>query len=143
MPDERASGMILFRNHPTGRQYLVIKNCTGGHWGFPKGRLEPGEGEMEAARREVGEEVGIRQLQVEGGFVEHLAYRFVRNQEVVRKTVTLFLAMSDEPGGPGGDEVETMEWLPLCDALNRLTHPEQRTVLLRAEAYLQGVRQGA
>lgn len=142
MPDERASGMILFRHHPAGRQYLVIKNRIGGHWGFPKGRLEAGEDEMEAARREVGEEVGIRQAQVERGFSERLKYRFVRNQEVVSKTVTLFLATTEEHGILGGDEVEAMEWLPLSDALSRLTHPEQRAVLLRAEAHLQGLRVG-
>ncbi len=140
MPDERASGMILFRDQPTGRLYLVIKSRIGGHWGFPKGRLEPGEDAIEAARREVAEEVGIRHPRVDPGFVDGLAYRFVRNHEVVSKTVTLYLASADEPGAVGGDEVEAMEWLPLPDAVNRLTHPEQRAVLLRAEAYLQSAR---
>lgn len=144
MPDERASGMILFRNHTAGRQYLVIRNSIGGHWGFPKGRLEPGEDEMGAALREVAEEVRICRPRVQPGYTERLSYQFVRDREVVCKTVTLFLAASDEAGSLEGDEVEAMDWLPLSDALNRLTHAEQRAALLRAEAHLQaqGPHQG-
>ncbi len=137
MPDERASGMILFRNHSTGRHYLIIKNRIGGHWGFPKGRLEPGETEMAAALREVEEEVGIRRPRILPGFTEHLSYRFVRNRDVVFKEVTLFLAATDEEGRREGNEVEAMDWLPLPNALSRLTYPEQRSMLLRAEVYLQ------
>ncbi len=138
MPDERASGMILFRNYAQGREYLIIKNRIGGHWGFPKGRLEPGEDELTAALREVAEEVGIIRLQVESGFTERLSYRFVRGRAVVNKEVALFLAAADEDGTPGaGEEVETLEWVPLADALSRLTYPEQRDALLRADAFLQ------
>lgn len=137
MPDERASGMILFRNHSTGRQFLIIKNRIGGHWGFPKGRLEPGEDEMRAALREVAEEVGITRLHVHPGLAERVAYRFIRGRAIVNKEVTLFLAATDETGTPGGEEVEAMDWLPLSDALDRLTYPEQRAALLRADTFLQ------
>jgi len=137
MPDERASGMILFRNTPSRREYLIIKSKLGGHWGFPKGRLDPGEDEMAAALREVAEEVGISRPQIVPGFEARLSYRFIRARRVVDKEVSLFLAAADEEGAVEGSEVEALEWLPHCDALNRLTHAEQRAVLLRAEAFLQ------
>jgi 8-oxo-dGTP pyrophosphatase MutT (NUDIX family) len=136
MPDERAAGMVLYRTH-TCREYLIIKSKVGGHWGFPKGRLEPGEDEMTAALREVAEEVGITRPQVQPGFREEVAYRFIRARRVVSKEVTLFLAATDEGGAPGGGEVEALEWLPVPAALARLTYPEQRDTLLRAEAFLQ------
>lgn len=136
MPDERASGMILFRKGTRGREYLLIKNRSGGHWGFPKGRLEPGEDELEAARREVAEEVGIPRAEIVPGFTHLLSYRFVRERELVRKEVRLFLARADGPGFPQREEIEAMEWLPLPEALGRLTYPEQRGALLQAEAFL-------
>lgn len=138
MPDERASGVILFRNTSAAREYLIVKNRVGGHWGFPKGRLEPGEDELVAAVREVGEEVGITRLDLQPGFRECVAYRFIRNRAVVNKEVTLFLARTDEEGAPEGHEIEALEWLPLPTALARLTYPEQRAALLRADAFLQG-----
>jgi len=140
MPDERASGMILFRNHTHHREYLVIKNKIGGHWGFPKGRLEPGEDELTAALREVAEEVGITHLQLQAGFIERVSYRFIRARRVVNKEVALFLATTNQAGTPGGEEVEALEWLPVPAALARLTYPEQRDALLRADAFLQARR---
>lgn len=136
MPDERASGMILFREGTRGREYLLIKNRSGGHWGFPKGRLERGEDELAAARREVAEEVGIPRPEVVPGFTHLLSYRFLREREVVRKEVRLFLARADGPGLPQREEIEAMEWLPFPAALDRLTYPEQRGALLAAEAFL-------
>lgn len=137
MPDERASGMILFRSGASGREYLVIKSRIGDHWGFPKGRLEPGEDELGAAVREVAEEVRIRRLRVQPGFRELVSYRFVRDRAIVEKEVALFLAAADEAGAPEGDEVEAMDWLPLAGALKRLTYPEQRAALVRADTHLQ------
>ncbi len=142
MPDERASGMILYRRGAGGREYLLIKNRGGGHWGFPKGRLEPGEDELAAARREVGEEVGIRGLELHPEFKERLAYRFLRDGTWVDKEVTLFLAATEEAGAPEAHEVAALEWLPLPEALARLTYPEQRAALLRADAFLQGLAKG-
>ncbi|HAZ27569.1 TPA: diadenosine tetraphosphate hydrolase [Candidatus Acetothermia bacterium] len=143
MPDERASGMVLFRNHVSHREYMIIKSKIGGHWGFPKGRLELGEDEIAAALREVAEEVGVTRPQVQPGFVERVAYRFVRARRVVTKEVAMFLAATDEDGTPGGEEVEALEWLPVPEALTRLSYPEQREVLLRAEAFLQAQTQHA
>lgn len=139
MPDERASGMILYRDHGQLREYLLIKNRVGGHWGFPKGRLEPGEDEMRAALREVAEEVGIAHPQVVPGFMERLSYRFVRNRTLVHKEVILFLAVTNEEGTPEGHEIEAQAWLPLPEALARLSYPEQRSALSRADAFLQAL----
>ncbi|MCX7750760.1 MAG: NUDIX domain-containing protein [Candidatus Bipolaricaulota bacterium] len=137
MPDERASGMILFREGARGREYLLIKHRSGGHWGFPKGRLEPGEDELAAAQREVAEEVGIPHPEIVPGFSHLVSYRFVRDRELVRKEVRLFLARADGPGSPQREEIEAMEWLPVPEALSRLTYPEGRGALLQAEAFLQ------
>ncbi len=142
MLDERASGFILFRNRGPHREYLIIKNPGGGHWGFPKGLIEPGEDEMTAARREVEEEVGITRLTTQPGFKERIAYRISRGGEVVHKEVILFLAEVDEDGTAGKGEVESLVWLPLAEALARVTYPEQRGAIRRAAAFLDARPEG-
>lgn len=142
MPDERAAGVILFRERPDHREYLLIKN-PGGHWGFPKGRIEPGEDEAVTALREVGEEVGITHVQMIPGFQVRESYTFLRRGQVVNKEVVLFLASSPEDGRPGAAEVEALEWFPFTLALDRLVYPEQRRALRRAEEFLANLAQGA
>ena len=60
MADILAAGIILYNQHD--KTYLVIQhsNFSGGHWGFPKGAVEPGESVRDAAIREVYEEVVLK-----------------------------------------------------------------------------------
>lgn len=137
MVRERAAGYILYRDGPGGREYLVIRNRQGGHWGFPKGHIEPGEDEETAARREVAEEVGIKRLVPVPGFSEKISYRFWRRDGPVDKEVTFFLGRTDEEGRPAPGEVGEMRWLPFPRALAQITHEEQRELLRRAEEFLE------
>lgn len=138
--EERAAGLILFREDGGRRRYLLIKNRRGGHWGFPKGHVEPGEDEFQAAVREAAEEVRIKQFQVIPGFRTTVRYVFPRNAELVHKEVALFLARTEEEGEPFEDEVDDMLWLPFREALNRITFPEQREALRQAETWLAAHR---
>ncbi|MCS7216424.1 MAG: NUDIX domain-containing protein [Candidatus Bipolaricaulaceae bacterium] len=134
--EERAAGLILFRENCGRREYLLIKNRRGGHWGFPKGHVEPGEDDFQAALREAAEEVHIRRIQLIPGFRTVVRYAFPRQSALVRKEVVLFLARTDEEGQPFREEVEDMAWLPFPEALQRITFAEQREALRQAEDWL-------
>lgn len=136
MARERAAGYILFRERSGRREYLIIRNRQGGHWGFPKGHLEPGEDELAAARREVAEEVGIRRLVPVPGFRRAISYRFFRKGDLVDKEATFFLGRAEEEGRSAPGEVGEMCWLPFPAALARITHEEQRELLRQAEQLL-------
>jgi 8-oxo-dGTP pyrophosphatase MutT (NUDIX family) len=134
--EERAAGFILFRENGGRRKYLLIKNRRGGHWGFPKGHIEPGEDEFQAALREVAEEVQINNFKVLPGFRTVVRYTFWREANPVHKEVVLFLAQTEEDGEPLREEVEDMVWLPFQEAVNRITFSEQREALRQAEEWL-------
>jgi 8-oxo-dGTP pyrophosphatase MutT (NUDIX family) len=60
-PRKISAGAVVFRRTDRGPRLLVLRAYK--NWDFPKGLLEPGENELEAARREVAEETGLTDLE--------------------------------------------------------------------------------
>jgi 8-oxo-dGTP diphosphatase len=56
----RAAGAVLWRRASNGIQVALIHRPKYDDWGFPKGKLDPGEHVLLAAVREVGEETGLQ-----------------------------------------------------------------------------------
>jgi 8-oxo-dGTP pyrophosphatase MutT (NUDIX family) len=57
----------VVRRAPQEWLYLMLRAYR--NWDFPKGRIEPGEAPLAAARREVAEETGIEDLRFTWGEV--------------------------------------------------------------------------
>ncbi len=93
---EKSAGVIVFRRHPEeGIQFLVLYH-RGTYWNFPKGKLEEGESEMEAALRELKEEAGIGSVKIIDGFRQQTQFFFKENRrgrvELIKKDMALYLA---------------------------------------------------
>jgi 8-oxo-dGTP pyrophosphatase MutT (NUDIX family) len=73
-PASRAAGAVVFRRSDRGIRLLLLRAYK--NWDFPKGLVEPGEVELEAAKREVREETGLPELDYPFGeeFKETLPY---------------------------------------------------------------------
>ena len=56
----RSAGAVVFRRTERGIRVLVLRAFK--NWDFPKGRVDPGEEQLAAARREVAEETGLFEL---------------------------------------------------------------------------------
>ena len=64
---EKSAGIIIFRKN-RALKYLLLNypssvRTENKYWGFTKGRIEPGEKELDAAKREAEEETGIKDLE--------------------------------------------------------------------------------
>src|SRR5437867_2271307 len=59
---ETSAGGVVFRRGPGGAPRFLLIRDSYRNWGFPKGHLEPGEPPADAARREVAEETGLKDL---------------------------------------------------------------------------------
>ena len=127
--EERAAGFILFRTIHQDRQYLLLRHQKGGHWAFPKGRLESGEGEIEAAIREIFEETNIDQLCPIPGFREISRYHFRRNGQRIAKTVAYYLAETTQSEVSLSMEHTAFQWLGFEDAVAALSYDESRRIL--------------
>ena len=77
----RSAGVILFRPGKK-REYLLL-HYAAGHWDFPKGMLNKGEGSMAAALRELKEETSISKAKIMPGFKETIRFFYTWEGEKV------------------------------------------------------------
>ncbi len=70
----RSAGAVVFRRTDQGIRLLVLRAYR--NWDFPKGAVDPGEEQLDAAKREVREETGLAQVEFPFGeeFKETLPY---------------------------------------------------------------------
>src|SRR5687768_11451168 len=128
-----SAGGLVFEDRGTQRWVVLIsrRNAAGQlQWTLPKGGLEEGEDLEAAAVREVQEETGLRSRIVDKlGVVD---YWFVWRPDEVRyhKYVHYFLmAYVDGTTDVHDDEAEDVVWMPLDQAVSRLTHTNERRLV--------------
>jgi 8-oxo-dGTP diphosphatase len=96
-------------------------------WSLHKGKLEPGEGWLEAALREVEEETGYRcEASTELPSVSYLDRKARR--KLVRYWLMEPVAGEFEPHG----EVDELRWLGREEAEGLLTYPHDRELVRKA-----------
>jgi 8-oxo-dGTP pyrophosphatase MutT (NUDIX family) len=121
----RAAGGVVRRRRANGGDEIVLVHRPAyDDWSFPKGKLEEGEREEDAALREVEEETGLRcRLERE---LTTTSYRDARGRS---KTVRYWL-MEPVAGQVAADnEVDDARFVPLEEARALLTYPRDVAVL--------------
>lgn len=136
MIHEHSAGSIIYRIKDNKVEFLVVESVLHHTWGFPKGHLEPGETEQEAAQREVFEEVGLKP-KFDFNFRRENEYR---TEENTLKKVGFFLSKFDEKQAVQNqkEEILNSKWVHLAEAKSIL--PAGRhlyEMLVDATAYLE------
>jgi 8-oxo-dGTP pyrophosphatase MutT (NUDIX family) len=141
--EERWAGGIVVDVHEGAARIAVIarRNRAGRiEWCLPKGHLENGETLQQAAAREVAEETGIEgRVLTELGTID---YWFATGDRRVHKYVHHYLL--EATGGhltiendPDHEAID-VAWLPLREAHEHLTFPNERRIARQAWARLSG-----
>jgi 8-oxo-dGTP pyrophosphatase MutT (NUDIX family) len=131
-----AGGVVL---NPEGRVLIVSQKGTS--WSLPKGHIEEGENELEAARREIYEESGVSRLELIKELGSYQRFKLGRDGREDRselKTIHLFLFRTSEttlrPVDPDNPEAR---WVDLEEAAQLLTHPHDRDFFRRCLPSIQ------
>lgn len=105
-------------------------------WDFPKGRLEPGESGIEAAKREAFEEASIKDFELVPEFKETIQYFTRRDGKFIPKFVALFLAEAKADKVKLSWEHDKYQWLSYAEASEIVKHKEMKKALDAAESFL-------
>lgn len=130
---EVSAGGVVFRRQPESAPVFLLIRDSYGHWGFPKGHLEPNESPATAAARETTEETGLEQLRLHGP-VETIDWYFRLRGKLIHKFCHFFLFESRTgEATPQFDEgITECQWFPFEEAVAQLGYENAREVLRRA-----------
>ncbi len=136
---ETSAGGVVFRCTPDGPRYLLILD-TYRNWGFPKGHVDDREATDEAARREIAEETGLRDLQLHGrlGVID---WHFRLRGRLIHKYCHFYLFESPrgEPQPQAAEGISRCAWQPLDRALDAISYESSRAILRQASETVEAL----
>jgi 8-oxo-dGTP pyrophosphatase MutT (NUDIX family) len=136
-----AAGCVVYRRDQAGTPLLLLIYDKYGRWTLPKGHLEPGETNQDAAVREVFEETGLTgEL---GPLIATVGYTVLSKRGRWRqKQVAFFLmrAHGFEARPQEAEGIGAAEWFAAAAALAQIGYPQIHAVLARALEMLPGAQ---
>jgi len=130
---EISAGAIIYTIRDNRIFYLLQKDFHG-NFGFAKGHLEEGETELEAAKREIKEEVGL-DVEIDTDFCEITDY--VMPNGIAKRAYYYLAYYEDQEPVLQEEEVEDVVLLPYDEALNRLTFDNMKEILAKADTCIK------
>lgn len=116
MKQPRSCGFLVVTGNPV-KSFLLMEHKN--RWDLPKGHVDPGETDMEAALRELEEETGFEEddLIIDPDFCYEQRYmvsgrRYGNGNTDIEKTLRIFLATMEQPHTPIVTEHIGYRWFP-------------------------------
>lgn len=129
---EPTAGGIVFRRGKEGIEILLIQDAKD-RWTIPKGHIEEGETAQQTAKREIGEEAGLKTVDVLG-WLGKIHFRYRRIDKLVLMTTQIYLVRA----GGDTDDIQKEEWMngikwfKFHDALDAIEYEDIGKLMLLA-----------
>ena len=131
---EHSAGAVVYTRQAEGLRFVIAQHLDG-HHGFPKGHIEGGESEADAALREIREEVGLTPRLIPG--FRRVEFYALPGKPNTYKQVVYFLAeFENQTPVPQQTELKAAALLSLPEALAVLEHDSARRILREAYEHL-------
>jgi bis(5'-nucleosidyl)-tetraphosphatase len=134
--EEISAGAVIYFEKANGERRYLALHYPAGHWDFPKGGVEDGESEEQAARREIREETGLTIESFVSNFKKKIDYHYRRADGLSHKQVIFFLARATSDRIQISYEHSGYEWLTFDQAIRRLSFDNARNILREANEFL-------
>ena len=129
-----AGGIIFRRREKDGDIEILLIQDAKDRWTIPKGHIEPGETAQQTAKREIGEEVGLYDIEILG-WLGKIHFRYRRMDKLVLMTTQIYLVRA----GKDADNIKEEEWMKdvrwfsFQDALDAIEYEDIGKLMLLAK----------
>ena len=127
----KSCGVVAFKRINNEIYYLIIKQ-TNNDIGFPKGRMNFNESELETAIRELKEETNI-EVNIIDNFRVQIEYKI---NNLIKKVVYFLGECINENIIVQEQEVLFAKFLSFNEALDIITYNDTKNVLIEANKYI-------
>lgn len=137
LPESHTAGGVVVRKQAGVVWVALAQEKIYDDYVLPKGHVEWGESVIEAARREIGEEVGISDLKL----VEKLGVKTRLDFKKTEWKIThyfLYITNQEEAVPTHTEQHETMHWVPL-DPVPKFFWPEQQDLVTHFKDRIEAV----
>lgn len=130
---EPTAGGIVFRRNKAGEIEILLIQDAKNRWTIPKGHIEEGETAQQTARREIGEEAGLTDVDMLG-WLGKIHFRYRRVDRLVLMTTQIYLvrAKGDTNAIQKEDWMNGIKWFPFHEALDMIEYEDIGKLMLLA-----------
>jgi 8-oxo-dGTP pyrophosphatase MutT (NUDIX family) len=130
---EPTAGGIVFRHDEKGGIEILLIQDAKDRWTIPKGHIEEGETAQQTARREIGEEAGLKEVDVLG-WLGKIHFRYRRIDKLVLMTTQIYLvrAKGDTNAIQKEEWMNGIKWFGFHDALDAIEYEDIGKLMLMA-----------
>jgi len=127
-----AGGIVFRRNAEKGVEILLIQDAKD-RWTIPKGHIEEGETAQQTAKREIGEEAGLKEVDILG-WLGKIHFRYRRIDKLVLMTTQIYLvrAKGDTNDIQKEEWMNGIQWFSFHDALDAIEYEDIGKLMLLA-----------
>ena len=138
---EPTAGGIVFRYNSDNKLEILLIQDAKDRWTIPKGHIEKGETAVQTARREIGEEAGLRDLDMLG-WLGKIHFRYRRMEKLVLMTTQIYLARVRTSGNEIQKEewMNGIKWFPFSKALDLIEYEDIAKLMLKAKKRIREER---
>ena len=130
---EPTAGGIVFRRDSNNQIEILLIQDAKDRWTIPKGHIEEGETAQQTARREIGEEAGLKNVDIHS-WLGKIHFRYRRVDKLVLMTTQIYLvkALGDTDDIKKEDWMNDIKWFKFHDALDMIEYEDIGKLMLLA-----------
>lgn len=135
---EPTSGGVVFRHGDNSDIEILLIQDAKDRWTIPKGHIEEGETAQQTAKREIGEEAGLTDVDMLG-WLGKIHFRYRRIDKLVLMTTQIYLvrARGDTNAIQKEEWMNGIKWFSFNDALDAIEYEDIAKLMLKAKTRIR------